>query len=89
MLVKQFMTLDAGRLRAALVGTFEGRRQHPLPRSLPRPPADWAVPYRKLAQEVGIDLDLTTGHSEAAALLDPVLSGRGKGRWEPDQGTWI
>ncbi len=86
-LVKQFMTLDAGRLRTALVGTFEGRRLHPLPSSFPRPPADWTVPYRKSAQEVGISPDLATGHA-AAALLDPVLAGLEKGRWEPEHG-WV
>jgi hypothetical protein len=29
--VKQFTALDAARLRAALIGMFEGRRQHLLP----------------------------------------------------------
>lgn len=88
-LVKQFISLDARRLRAALVGTFEGRRQHPLPASLPRPPADWAVPYRKLASEVGIDPNFATGHAEAAALLNPVLGGVAVGRWDPERGAWL
>ena len=34
-LVKQFMVLDAARLRRALVGVFEGRRQQGLPDRLP------------------------------------------------------
>lgn len=66
-LVKQFLGLDGGCLQAALVGTFEARCQQQLPARFPRPPADWAVPYRKLAREVGIDQDLVNGHGKAAA----------------------
>ncbi len=88
-LVKQFMMLDAARLRAALVGTFEGRGQHALPANLPHPPAVWVVPYRKLAGDVGIDTRLASGHVEAAAMLDPVLAGLSAGRWDPEQGTWL
>lgn len=87
-LVKQSMVLDAVRLRTALVGVFEGRRQHPLPERLPAPPRDWAVSYRKLAGEVGIEPDLDTGHVEAAALVDPVLAGESSGRWDPERGAW-
>ncbi|MGA7871378.1 MAG: nucleotidyl transferase AbiEii/AbiGii toxin family protein [Candidatus Binatus sp.] len=87
-LVKQFMVLDAARLRTALVGVFEGRRQHGLPDRFPPPPPEWAVPYRKLANEVGLDPDLRQGHAQAAALLDPVLAGRAAGHWDPERGSW-
>lgn len=87
-LVKQFLAPDGGRLHAALVATFELRHQQPLPARLPRPPADWAVPYRRLAREVGIEQDLIGGHAEAAALLDPVLGGLAAGCWNPGRGAW-
>lgn len=87
-LVKQFMALDAARLRNALVGVFEGRRQHGLPDRLPPPPTEWDVPYRKLAKEVGLDPDLRAGYAQAAALLDPVLAGRAAGHWDPERGSW-
>jgi hypothetical protein len=87
-LVKQLMELDAARLRAALVGVFEKRRQQALPDRLPSPPRDWAVPYRKLANEVGISPELRTGYLEATALLDPVLTGGARGRWDPKGGRW-
>jgi hypothetical protein len=87
-LVKQLMVLDATRLRSALVGVFEVRRQQGLPDHLPPPPTDWAVPYRKLAKEVGVDPDLRAGYAEAAALLDPVLAERATGRWDPEKSSW-
>ena len=87
-LVKQFMVLDAAYLRTALVGVFEVRRQQGLPDHLPPPPTDWAVPYRKLAKEVGVDPDLHAGYAEAAALLDPVLAGRAAGQWNPQRASW-
>jgi hypothetical protein len=87
-LVKQLMALDAGRLRAALLGVFEKRRQHPLPDRLPPPPRDWTVPYRKLANEVGINPEVRSGYLEAAALLDPVLADKAKDRWDPKGGRW-
>jgi len=87
-LVKQFMALNAARLRSALIGIFEGRHQHGLPDRLPAPPTEWAVPYRKLAREVSLNPDLRTGYLQAAALLDPVLAGRTAGRWDPEGASW-
>jgi len=87
-LVKQSMSLEASRLRAAFVGVFEGRRQHPLPNSLPPPPTEWTVPYRKLANEVGISTELRDGYLAAATFLDPVLSGRTEGKWDPKRERW-
>lgn len=87
-LVKQLMVLDASRLRLALVGVFEKRRQHQLPGRLPPPPRDWVVPYRKMAAEVGINSDLRTGYAEAAALLDPILAGHADGLWDPKDARW-
>lgn len=88
-LVKRSMGLDGKRLRTALLGTFEGRGQHSMPKSLPPPPAEWAVAYRKLATSVDINPELAVGHAEAAVLIDPILAGRDLRRWEPDRGGWI
>ena len=88
-LIKQTTALDGARLHAALRGTFEGRRQHPLPASLPPLPAGWSVSYRKLALDVGLDTQLAAGHREAAALLDPILAGLDSRRWDAAQGRWV
>jgi hypothetical protein len=87
-LVTQSTAPDAGRLRAALIGVFEGRRQHLLPQQLPPPPADWNVSFRKLARDVGISLDLKAGYVVAATMLDPILAGRAKGQWDPQRRQW-
>ena len=89
LLVKELMALDASRLRAALTGVFESRRQHPLPDRLPPPPRDWAVPYRQLTNQVGINPELRSGHLEAAALLDPIWAGGVEGRWDPKGARWL
>jgi predicted nucleotidyltransferase component of viral defense system len=88
-LIKKLAGLDGERLRDALHGTFEGRRQQAMPGSLPPPPAEWSVAYRKLAIEVGLDPDLAAGYREAAALLDPVLAGVDSGRWDAMKGCWV
>jgi hypothetical protein len=87
-LVTQSTALDAARLRAALMGVFERRRQHKLPKQLPPPPADWNVPFRKLARDVGISPDLKAGYVVAAAMLDLILVGPAKGQWDPKRRQW-
>jgi hypothetical protein len=87
-LVKRSMALHADSLRAALVGVFDKRHQQPLPNKLPPPPRDWAVPYRKLANDVGIVPELRSGYIEAVALLDPILAGNARGKWDPKLGRW-
>ncbi len=88
-LVKSFASLDADRLREGLLEKFEKRRQQPLPETLPPPPTEWAPAYRRLATELGLGPNLGTGHSEAAALVNPVLAGRAQGRWSPDASAWV
>lgn len=88
-LIKSFATVDADRLAEALRRTFEVRDQQSLPATLPPPPADWSVPYGRLASEVGLSEDIAAGHDEAAAFLNPVLSSRARGRWDPKRSAWI
>ena len=80
--------LLAAELRAALERVFKGRGTHPLPATLPSPPGDWAVPYRTLAGEIGIESDLQGGYREVAVCLNPILSGEARGRWNPAERRW-
>lgn len=82
-------TLDAALLRAAIDTTFARRDTHFLPTTVPRPPGDWAVQYRRLAQEVGAPADLDSGYADASALLAPVLGGdTPSGTWNPAHQQW-
>jgi hypothetical protein len=76
-------------LRDVIVRLFAARATHDLPTSLPTPPRDWAVPYRALAEEVGLDPDLSVGHRLASAFLDPVLATEpGPLSWDPQTSEW-
>jgi hypothetical protein len=88
-LIASEATLDAQRLRAAIAATFDRRTTHPLPAGLPKPPADWRVPYGRMCRDIGLDPDLGAGHGVAARLLDPVLAGEvAGGTWDPDARSW-
>lgn len=81
--------LDGRRLRAALEVTFDRRATHPLPARLPRPPADWRVPFGRMARDIGLAPDLGAGHELAASLVDPVLAGEVvAGTWDPATRGW-
>ena len=60
-LIASGATLDAGRLRAAIETTFVRRASDELPTSLPRPPADWRVPYGRMARRSASMLTLRPG----------------------------
>lgn len=82
--------LVAGAVRVALDQTFARRHTHPLPAALPAPPAAWAIPYRKIAGEVGLAGDIAAGHAYSAAFLNPILGGTcaAGATWQPHTGTW-
>lgn len=88
-LIAELSTLDAKCLRGEIDSIFGLRGIHRAPDALPPVPREWAMPYRRLAEEVGISPELAIGHREAAALLDPVLSGEiAGGRWDRGRRTW-
>jgi hypothetical protein len=81
--------LDARRLREALEVTFDHRATHPRPPRLPGPPADWRVPYGRMARDIGLEPDLDAGHDLAASLVDPALAGEVvSGSWDPGTRGW-
>ena len=80
--------LDAGLLRVALQRTFGFRRTHALPKTVPAPPASWAVPYARMARDNELpwkSLEEVTGAD--STFLGTVLAG-GEGIWAPDTWDW-
>ena len=63
-------------LYRALQATFEHVGTHPCPNSVPPPPKGWKLPFRKMAQEVGLrEMTLEQGYHIVCDLLNHVLSG--------------
>ncbi len=83
-------SLDAATLCDEIEATFAHRATHPVPPALPQPPDDWRAPFRRLAEALGgVSGDLRAGHGDAAALIDPVLSGAvEQGTWDPEARRW-
>lgn len=87
-LIAMYGSPKAQQLDSALNSVFDERDLQPLPDALPAPPSDWSLPYRKLAEEVGIDANLSEGHHRAGFMLDPVLTGKAEGSWNPQKRAW-
>jgi predicted nucleotidyltransferase component of viral defense system len=89
LLIENSTTIDASPLRHALESTFAERPRQPLPTNLPPPPHTWTDPYKRLADTVNVENDLTNAYARAAAFLDPILAGRTSGQWDPQHREWI
>ena len=90
-LVCHNLTMSAGTLITSLQSTFRVRGLQTIPLEFPRPPQAWVVPYRSLAQEVGIEPRLEAGWDAASAFLNPVLGGEvaPDAVWSPDDQRWV
>lgn len=88
LLIRSFAVLSAGQFRLALERIFTTRATHHLPATMPAPPAEWELPYAKLALELGLETDSMEAHSLASAFLNPVLGGLSEGHWIPLKGIW-
>ena len=80
--------MDGTKLGAALRRTFATRRVHEKPEALPPPPAEWPVPYRMLAETLGLPAELAQGYRIASALVGPALKGHAIGMWNPVAQRW-
>ena len=81
---------QAGKLRRAIEMTIAVRGTHALPAALPLPFPLWAVAYRRMAAEVGLEEDELVGHKRAGIFLDPVLAATlaDDAHWSPTDSTW-
>ena len=70
--------LDRARVADALHLTFARRKTHALPPSLSVPPEDWQTAFRALAEECGLDPDITAVFENVRAFLESVLTDRSR-----------
>jgi hypothetical protein len=80
--------IKATSLRQAFQQTFEFRKTHPVPNSLPDPPASWAGLYERMAQEDQLEWSTLAQVTAAVrSFLTPVLDGTAASHWSP--GSWL
>jgi Nucleotidyl transferase AbiEii toxin, Type IV TA system len=88
-LIAELSPLDAARLHSAIDEIFAERGTHPVPDRLPEPPEGLAIPFRQLAEAVGVPTETSEAHAHAAAIIDPILSGEiRQGSWDPGARAW-
>ncbi len=76
-LVDMLLLFESGELNAlATAGaarlTFERRRTHEMPLSLPIPPADWQVPFDSMARECGITKSMAETFFDVCQFVDEI-----------------
>lgn len=82
-------SIDGAELRAAIHRTFDHRATHPVPASVPEPPAAWAPVYARIAANDGLRWQTLEEVTQAVqAFLDPVLAGE-LGRWRVVDWAWL
>jgi hypothetical protein len=67
--------LDQQRVANALRLTFARRQTHALPASLSTPPEAWQTSFRALAEESGLDLDITTVFERVRKFFENAVGG--------------
>jgi hypothetical protein len=62
-------SLELTILRKALTLIFKIRDTHPIPKQLDPPPQTWEEPYKELANECSLSLDLNDAFSEISNIF--------------------
>jgi hypothetical protein len=90
LVIKSLFPFHASRLRSALAATFGARGGHTVPAQFPPPPPEWQAPFRRMAAEAGLDLELALGYAQVKKFLDPLLAGSvsDDARWDPLLQSW-
>jgi hypothetical protein len=82
-------TLASLRVCRAIEQTFEFRGTHPIPATLPAPPADWRRQYEALAQEDSLPWTTLADVAQVVtAFLAPLLAGGLTATWDPVSWSW-
>ncbi len=68
MLLKEMRSLDLEKLSINLQKVFKIRSTHALPLQLPAPPSEWIEPYSALANECGLEQNLSLAFQEITSF---------------------
>jgi hypothetical protein len=89
LLIASLAEVDGEMLQQALEATFNRRNTHLLPERLPEPPHNWQIPFKKLANEVGVNYDtLDEAFVALRKFLEPALAGDPVGVWDNEEWHW-
>jgi predicted nucleotidyltransferase component of viral defense system len=76
-------------LHEAIEQTFSFRKTHPMPQELPSPSSTWEKPYSTMATTDELEWPTLEKVTDAAkTFIDPILSSKGDGVWNPEAWTW-
>lgn len=90
LLLAELGAFDGESMFRAIEATFSVRQTHAIPTKLPPSPKEWSRPFRRMADEVGLDYTSLGEANEAAGhFLNPLLSGEMVGTWDPSIWSWI
>lgn len=82
--------IKGDRLREAIEATFAVRQTHSVPMKMPEPPVSWKRPFQRMAAEVQLEQwSIQEAESALQQFLNPVLSGKQIGLWEPLSWQWL
>jgi hypothetical protein len=73
LLLMRMRTLDLGKLNTNLQKVFKVRNTHALPLKLPAPPPEWMEPYSTLAEECGLEKNLSLAFQEVSSFFSSFL----------------
>ena len=74
-LLIQSATLAHNKVTEAIRVTFERRKTHTLPNTLPVPPAEWQKPYEALARECGLSGQVEDAFEILRTFAEPIVGG--------------
>lgn len=91
MIIAAVERIDGTELMRSLRATFEARRSHDVPGSVPPPDRSWVQPFKRLTLETPASpiTDLDEGFALVMRFWTPVLQDTVSGRyWDPGAGGW-
>jgi len=74
-LLIQSATLASNKVTEAICVTFERRKTHAVPNTLPVPPAEWQKPYEALARECGLSGQVVDAFEMLRTFAGPIVGG--------------